>query len=59
MLDNGAQGYILKNSSNEELIEGIESVYHGGKYICDETNSIIKHSSANEVYLSPREKYIL
>lgn len=59
MLDNGAQGYILKNSSSEELIEGIESVCRGKRYICDEINSIIKHGSANEVYLSPREKNIL
>ncbi|MDL2238869.1 response regulator transcription factor [Bacteroidales bacterium OttesenSCG-928-L14] len=59
MLENGAMGYILKNSSAEELIEGIEAVYNGEKYLCDRIENIIKRRSSNEVYLSEREKEIL
>ncbi len=33
MLDNGASGYILKNSSSEEVIEGIQAVSNGRRYI--------------------------
>ena len=59
MLNNGASGYILKNSSSEELIEGIETVSNGGKYICDEIESIIRRSPVNEIYLSAKEKEML
>lgn len=58
-LENGAEGYILKNCSAEELIESIESVYHGERYLCDKIESIIKRGAANDVYLSGREKEIL
>lgn len=59
MLDNGASGYVLKNSSTEELIEAIDLVYRGEKYLCDKIESIIKRRSANEIYLSTREKEML
>ena len=59
MLANGAMGYILKNSSSEELLESIETVYNGEQYICDKIDSIMRRSSTNEVYLSEREKEIL
>lgn len=32
MLDNGADGYILKNTGKEELLEAIYHVYQGGKF---------------------------
>ena len=32
MKNNGASGYLLKNSSSEELIEAIQKVYNGGDY---------------------------
>lgn len=58
-LENGAMGYILKNSSVEEVMESIMSVYNGEKYLCDKIESIIKRSVDNEVRLSGREKEIL
>jgi DNA-binding NarL/FixJ family response regulator len=33
MLDNGAYGYILKNAHKKELLEAIEAVYKGEKYL--------------------------
>jgi DNA-binding NarL/FixJ family response regulator len=37
MLDAGADGYLLKNSKKEELIEAIASVMEGGNYFCNST----------------------
>lgn len=36
ILANGANGYLTKNSSKEELIEAIKQVHGGNQYICNE-----------------------
>jgi DNA-binding NarL/FixJ family response regulator len=36
MLQAGAKGYVTKNSSREEMIHAIISVYEGHTYICEE-----------------------
>src|SRR5690242_13361687 len=36
MIDNGASGYVLKNATQSELKEGIESVMKGKIYLSDE-----------------------
>lgn len=36
MLQVGAMGYVTKNSSREEMIHAIISVYEGQTYICEE-----------------------
>ncbi|MGE5106400.1 MAG: LuxR C-terminal-related transcriptional regulator [Sphingobacteriales bacterium] len=41
----GAYGYVTKNSSNEELFDGIRSVNNGKKFICKE----VKDLQANQV----------
>jgi len=41
----GVKAYITKNSSKEEILEGIEVVMKGGIYICDE----IKELNATEI----------
>ena len=33
VLKNGASGYVLKNSPDEELLSAIRIVYEGGTYI--------------------------
>src|SRR5690606_23300506 len=33
VLKNGASGYVLKNSPDEELLKAIRTVYDGGTYI--------------------------
>lgn len=41
MLQMGAQGYITKNSSKEEMIIAITEVASGHKYICNEVKTIL------------------
>lgn len=41
MLQMGAMGYITKNSSKEEMINAINEVAQGNKYICQEVKTIL------------------
>ena len=63
MLENGASGYILKNSSKEELIKAIHCVYDGAIFIHGEVAASLKeHQRASKFelpVLTPREKEIL
>jgi DNA-binding NarL/FixJ family response regulator len=63
MMENGASGYILKNSSKQELIEAIHAVYGGAIYFGGEVGMALhehQKSSKNELpELSSREKEIL
>jgi DNA-binding NarL/FixJ family response regulator len=63
MMENGASGYILKNSSREELLQAIHEVYNGGIFFSGEAGEALKEyqkSSKTELpELSPREKEIL
>jgi len=38
MLRNGAQGYLYKNTSEQELAQAIRTVYAGGQYLSAEVN---------------------
>jgi len=63
MMENGASGYILKNSSKEELLEAIHTVNRGGIFFSGEAGEALQEyqkTSANQLpELSPREKEIL
>jgi DNA-binding NarL/FixJ family response regulator len=63
MMENGASGYILKNSSKEELLKAIHTVSGGGIYFSGETGEALKEyqrSSASQLpEISPREREIL
>jgi DNA-binding NarL/FixJ family response regulator len=63
MMENGASGYILKNSSKEELITAIHAVYDGGIYFSGEAGQALaeyqKSSKTELPLLTPREKEIL
>ncbi len=63
MMENGASGYILKNSPKEELINAIHTVYDGGIYFSGEAGQALaeyQKSSRTELpVLTPREKEIL
>lgn len=67
MLANGAQGYVLKNAGQNELIEAIKQVHQGKKFLDDTVNDIILNglTKAQEKKQSPfpslsrREKEIL
>ncbi len=43
----GATGYLTKNSSKKELIESIQKVYDGEKYICEEIKERFLASAMN------------
>ncbi len=63
MMANGASGYILKNSSREELINAIRTVHEGGIYFSGEAGQALQdyqRSSPQELpALTAREKEIL
>lgn len=63
MMENGASGYILKNSSKEELIEAIHTVHSGGIFFSGEAAEALqayqKSSKSELPALTAREKEIL
>ena len=59
MLKNGADGYILKNSETEEIIQAIQAVHSGGKYVCDDAEVLLKEHITNDLLLTNREKEVL
>ena len=63
MMENGASGYILKNSSKEELLRAIHTVSNGGIFFSGEAGEALKEYQRSSTIqlpeLSPREKEIL
>lgn len=70
MLAEGALGYLLKNCSEEELIQAIKSVYEGNTYYSPEVTNIILNNIrkvkpistskvVTEMPLTEREKEVL
>jgi len=63
MMENGASGYILKNSRKEELLKAIYTVNSGGIFFSGEAGEALreyqKSASTPLPELSPREKEIL
>ena len=63
MMENGASGYILKNSSKEELMSAIKAVNKGDTYFSGEAGeALTAYNRAAKTALpeiSPREKEIL
>ena len=63
MMENGASGYILKNSSKEELIKAIHTVNDGDIFFSGEVGQALQEyqkSSMTELpVLTPRERQIL
>lgn len=48
MLQVGAQGYVTKNSSREEMVKAILEVDKGNKYICDEIRNMISEQAGEK-----------
>ena len=64
MVENGASGYILKNSSKEDLINAIHAVHEGHIYFSGEVGMALqeyqKSAAARELpVLTAREKEVL
>jgi DNA-binding NarL/FixJ family response regulator len=62
MLDNGADSYLLKNASSEELKESIEKVISGKQFLTAEIKEILKNNvplSSKTPVFTKREKEVL
>jgi DNA-binding NarL/FixJ family response regulator len=62
MMENGASGYILKNSSKEELIKAIHAVHQGHIYFSGEVGMALQEYQRSEKglpILTSREKEVL
>lgn len=67
MLEAGASGYLLKSCTYNQLIEAINAVYSGKKYLSDKITEVIIHDylgkdeniQDNDPKLSERESEIL
>lgn len=65
MMNAGASGYITKNSTRGEMIDGLKQVAQGKKFICNEIKNILSEELLSEEkgrgldVLSSREKEIL
>jgi DNA-binding NarL/FixJ family response regulator len=60
MMDNGASGYVLKNATQKELMEAIETVAKGKTYLSDEAASSLRKYAESEIpVITRREKEVL
>jgi DNA-binding NarL/FixJ family response regulator len=58
-LSEGAHGYVLKNASPEEVVEGIRTVAAGEQFLCDQAYVLFRKQSYQPVSLSPKEREVL
>ena len=58
MLEAGAKGYLLKNTTQQELVEAIKAVHNGGTHFCHSTSEKLKNmivqSKFNPYKLQPK-----
>ena len=58
-LDSGISGYIMKNASAEVIMEGIQTVASGERFLCEETKRQLQHQNNQTIMLSRREQELL
>ncbi len=60
MMENGASGYVLKNATQNQLIEAIQTVAKGKTFLSDEAAlSLRKNNAGDKTILTRREKEVL
>ncbi|SMG27977.1 response regulator [Sphingobacterium psychroaquaticum] len=63
MLDQGANGYVQKNSSVDDIVTGIKTILLGDTYVCSQTKFILESKQQDTLLRVPkltrREKEIL
>lgn len=59
MMENGASGYVLKNATQEELMEAITSVSNGKTYLSFEAGQTLQKIKNDTVVITRREKEVL
>ena len=58
-LDSGADGYVLKNATPDELLEGICTVASGERFLCDAVHTVLNKNQSNTLEITPRELQLL
>jgi DNA-binding NarL/FixJ family response regulator len=58
-LNAGANGYVLKNSPPEELLEGIHKVAFGERFLCKEVRDMLSKNEDSPMELTRREMELL
>ena len=60
MMENGASGYVLKNATQEELMEAIQAVAIGKTYLSEEAATSLREYAESEIpVITRREKEVL
>lgn len=59
MIENGASGYVLKNATQDELMEAIATVVKGKTYLSDEVSQTLQKKESGTIVLTRREKEVL
>ena len=59
VMNNGASGYILKNSMPEEIIEGIRVVFSGKQFLSEDADIRLKKGVDTNITLTRRERELL
>jgi DNA-binding NarL/FixJ family response regulator len=60
IVENGASGYLVKNSDSEEILSAITAVKNGEKYYCTTSKNILKNKADDGVpILTRREQEVL
>lgn len=59
MMENGADGYILKNSDSDEILEAVKEINAGNKFLAVEVEEILKKKNEEGMILTRREKEVL
>ena len=61
MMSNGASGYVLKNASGQELMEGITTIVQGKEYLSFDAAIALRHidKSSSVPVITRREKEVL
>jgi DNA-binding NarL/FixJ family response regulator len=58
-LEAGALGYVLKNATSDEIMDGIYAVASGIRFLCDEVELLLKKNAHNQITLTGRERQLL
>jgi DNA-binding NarL/FixJ family response regulator len=56
MMESGASGYLLKNASEQEILEAIDTVMHGKEYLSEDTSVILQKASTRPVPMVTRRE---
>lgn len=60
MMHNGASGYVLKNATQQELMEAIETVAKGKTFLSDEAAAVLRKDDGSAApVITRREKEVL